>query len=251
MYCPKCGAENVDGSAICSACSFQLVTAAPQEMMPPAQAKVSRLAITALVLGILSILGCFITALPAIIFGIVALVKIGKSGGQLKGKGLAITGLTLPTVAILLMLLLMPALSRVKAMAQQVICGVNMEGLAVSTIIYAQDNEHRFPTVEKWCDLLIEHTDVVEQSFHCPAGLEQTFSYGFNSNLDGLTYDEVGPDVVMLFEIEGGRNVAGGPELLLADRHKGQGCNVVFVDGHLELVRIEDMDKLKWTVGDD
>lgn len=60
--------------------------------------KTSGLAITSLILGIVSIplvfvcLG-FLTALLAIIFGIIGLVVINGSNGMLKGKGMAITGI--------------------------------------------------------------------------------------------------------------------------------------------------------------
>jgi len=56
--------------------------------------KTSGLAIASLVLGILSFfcLG-FLTGIPALILGIIALSKIGKSTGTLKGQGIAVAGL--------------------------------------------------------------------------------------------------------------------------------------------------------------
>jgi general secretion pathway protein G len=55
--------------------------------------KTSGLAIVSLVLGILSFCFGFITGIPALILGIIALVKISKSTGALKGQGLAVAGL--------------------------------------------------------------------------------------------------------------------------------------------------------------
>ncbi|MHC4309729.1 MAG: DUF4190 domain-containing protein, partial [Planctomycetota bacterium] len=63
---------------------------APAVVELPAS-KTSRLAIASLVLAILSPFTCYITAIPAIIMGIVVLVKIPQSRGQLKGTGLAIS----------------------------------------------------------------------------------------------------------------------------------------------------------------
>ena len=56
--------------------------------------KTSGLAIASLILGCMSFfcLG-FITAIPSLALGVIALIKISKSTGALKGKGLAIAGL--------------------------------------------------------------------------------------------------------------------------------------------------------------
>ncbi len=129
MYCPKCGAENTEDHELCSACSWVLTS---QSSAPLPDAKTSGLATTALVLGVLGCFTCYITAIPAIIFGIVALVKIGNSSGQLKGNGLAIAGMAAPAVSLpfmaMLLAILMPALSSTKVIAQRVVCGTNMKG---------------------------------------------------------------------------------------------------------------------------
>jgi len=98
MYCPKCGTENTDDAQLCRSCSWVLTGASTTAPAP--DAKTSGLAITALVLGILSFFTFFITALPAIILGIVGLVKIEKSGGKLKGNGLAIAGIAVPAASL-------------------------------------------------------------------------------------------------------------------------------------------------------
>ena len=54
------------------------------------------------------------------------------------------------------------------------------------------------------------------------------------------------PDTVMLFETKGGWNRSGGAELLAAENHKREGCNVSFNDGRVRFVRREDFGKLKW-----
>jgi hypothetical protein len=60
--------------------------------------KTSAAAIWSAVLGGSSFLCCCVTGLPGLITGIVGLVNIGKSGGRLTGKGLAITGILLSIV---------------------------------------------------------------------------------------------------------------------------------------------------------
>ncbi|MFB0552918.1 MAG: hypothetical protein ACETWQ_06330 [Phycisphaerae bacterium] len=41
-------------------------------------------------------------------------------------------------------------------------------------------------------------------------------------------------------------NQVGGPELLTMENHKGEGCNVVFGDWHVEYMRAERIGELKW-----
>lgn len=41
-------------------------------------------------------------------------------------------------------------------------------------------------------------------------------------------------------------NQVGGPELLTMENHKGEGCNVVFGDWHVEYVKAERIGELKW-----
>ena len=83
---------------------------------PPAfpgsvQPKTSGLAITSLVLGILSLLLCAlgpVFGIPAIICGHVASGRIKRSGGSLSGKGLAMAGFITGYANIALMVLLVP-----------------------------------------------------------------------------------------------------------------------------------------------
>src|SRR5437867_6430884 len=56
---------------------------APLIAAPPTAAKTSGLAVSSLVLGILGVLSCGLTALVGLILGIVALARINRSGGRL------------------------------------------------------------------------------------------------------------------------------------------------------------------------
>ncbi len=247
MYCPKCGKENPEGAQLCIACSWVLTSTSTG---PSPDAKTSGLAITSFVLGILSIFTLFLTVLPAIICGIAGLVKISKSEGRLKGKGLAIAGMALPAAALpviaILLAILMPALSKTKMLAQRLVCGANIRQLTSAIFIYANNYDDKFPTADQWCDLLISKADVPEKSFNCKSAPPGTFCYAINKNLDGLRMGDIHLDTVMLFEITGGRNIAGGAELLSTERHRGVGCNIAFVDGHVQFIRTENIGQLKW-----
>jgi len=249
MYCPKCGTQNPEGAQLCSSCSAVLTPPAAQPPLSPPNT--SGLAIASLVLAILSPFTCFISAIPAIILGIVALVKISKSTGQLKGVGLAVTGIALPVLILpfvaLLMGILMPALARTRQIALRVHCAANMSALGQAMLIYA--NEHDgFLTTSQWCDLLIEHAGVNRSTFHCKASATSphTCSYAINKNIENFDKGNAPHDMVVLFETHPGWNQVGGPELLTTDNHQGLGCNVLFVDNHVEFVKTRDLDKLKW-----
>ena len=249
MYCPKCGTENPDDVQLCRSCSWVLTSIST--VAPSPDAKTSGLAITSLVLGILSIFTLFLTALPAIILGIISIFKIEKSAGQLKGKGLAIAGIAVPAASLpivaLLMGILMPALSRVRMIAQRQVCATNMASLGKAMLIYTNVYDNKFPTSSKWCDLLIERAEVPELIFRCKGACEGPCNYAINKNIEGLGA-KAPPDMVLLFETSAGWNQAGGPEILSTNNHRSEGCNILFVDSHVQFVKTEDINNLKWTV---
>lgn len=109
MYCPKYGTENSVDARSCNSCGRDLTDTSKSPKEP--DTKTSGLALAALYLGIFSIPAFFLIKVlafsvgtPAIILGIVALIKIKQSSGRLKGRGLAITGIVIPAVWILIIL---------------------------------------------------------------------------------------------------------------------------------------------------
>ncbi len=64
----------------------------------------------------------------------------------MKKKGFTLIEL-LVVIAIIAMLMaiLMPALGRVKRLAQRLVCGTNLKGLGTATLIYANENDDEFP----------------------------------------------------------------------------------------------------------
>jgi len=99
MYCQKCGADNLENAALCQQCGGVFVYSKPT--------RTSGMAITSMILGIsgFSMFGVFgITWIISLVFGIVALSRVGKAGGQLKGKGFAIAGIVTSAVGLALLL---------------------------------------------------------------------------------------------------------------------------------------------------
>ena len=177
MYCPKCGTENPEDAQSCHSCS-SVLTSAPAQA-PALGVKTSGLAIAALVLGILSIFTLGLTAIPAIILGIISLVRIEKSGGRITGKGFAIGGIVVPVVLVpvFLMIILMPALNRVKKQARSVACMAKLRQWGLIFAMYTQDNDANFFSGEGgdngrwWMDPLRPYYHNNKELFLCPTAI--------------------------------------------------------------------------------
>ena len=116
----------------------------------PAAGQQSGMAITSLVLGILSLFTCLITGIPAIITGHIAHSRARRQPGQFGGAGFAVAGLVmgyLSIAATFLMLpaLLLPALAKAKARAQAINCVNNMKQIGLAAHLYANANKEVFP----------------------------------------------------------------------------------------------------------
>lgn len=123
----------------------------------------------------------------------------------------------------------------------------------MAMFIYADDYDDQYPMAEKWCDLLIAHCEVGPRQLVCKGSDAKMgeSSYAFNKNLIDKKPTEVPPDVVVLFETKGGWNQFGGPELVTFENHEGKGCNILFNDLHVEFVKPERLEELKWDVEED
>ena len=134
----------------------------------------------------------------------------------MKKRGFTLIEL-LVVVAIIAMLLaiLMPALNKVKKIAQRVVCGTNLKGLGNAQVVYANDYNGQYAcqghgadhtwavgttgwqiastdfgvqgkelTVGASLYLLVRQADVSPKSFVCPASDQQAFSGKNRDNLD-------------------------------------------------------------------
>jgi len=216
----------------------------------PGTAKISGLAISSLILGILGFFTCGITAVVGLILGIVALVKISKSQGAIRGQGLALAG-TIVSALFLMMLplgaaMILPALAKAKQRAQTIQCVNNVKQLALAARIYSGDHTDRFPPAATWCDTLKPELGS-DKVFQCPGGNQlERCSYAYNSRLDGLEVKNVNPNTVLFFETEGGWNVSGGPELMLKQSRHGRLFVVAFADGSVQQLSASRLATLRW-----
>lgn len=165
---------------------------------PVLQAQSSGLAVTALVLGIISAVTCgglVVGALAAIICGHIALAKINKSNGLLKGRGQAIAGLvmgyvTLITGVAMLAALAVPTYARIQERGQIVVAVMNARNLVLHLRDYGEQNDGKLPErLEKLVEADILTQESFDQLTNTPGG-ENAFEYfgeGVTINDDGST----------------------------------------------------------------
>jgi hypothetical protein len=112
--------------------------------------------------------------------------------------------------------------------------------------VYAAETNGRYPTPEKWCDLLIETKLLGVNSMHvfvCPGTKEGRCSYAINPNAEPNSPS----DMVLLFETKDGWNQFGGPELLTTENHRPRGCHVLFADLSVRFIKPDELGRLKWS----
>ena len=218
------------------------------------QGKPSKLALGAL---LVSVTGCCIfldadlesTGLAFIALGIVlalvALVQVSGSKGRLIGRGYAVGGIVF-ALAVVCPVTLVRTFLVGPGLHLRVICGTNISGLAKAITIYAGQYNNKYPTPEKWCDLLIQLDYTRKKRFVCPEARKGKCHYAINPNADANSPG----NMVLLFETKPGWNQFGGPEILTTDNHEGEGCNVAFVDMHVDFVKPEQLAGLMWKVED-
>jgi prepilin-type processing-associated H-X9-DG protein len=234
--------------------------AAPVIVVAPAETRTSDLAIASLVLGILGL--CGITALAGLILGIVGLVKIDRSGGRLKGQGLAVAGVCVSSLMLLLSLVCatrvtLPALTRIRQRAEDVsgvtarkrvqamVCASNLRLLAAMVMLYPNGHNGQLPPAATWCDA-IQTNILLPSCYQCIADPGRRCAFAFNAKLDGRKASEINPQTVLLFESDAGWNGTGGAERLKPHSHSTRSVNVAFADGSVRAIRRSQLGALRW-----
>lgn len=212
------------------------------------QVKTSGMAISSLVLGILGF--CGITAVLGLILGIAARVNIKKSGGRLKGGGLAIAGIVVSGFMLLISLLIMaglllPALAKLKQNAQSSNCDNNARQVALAIRLYADENDGKCPPAVNWCDAILNNLPGPE-TFKCPQRPKEKSGFAFNAKLAGKTLSSIPPDTVLIFESSGAWNFTGGPEAIVARPPHGRSYVFGFADGNVRKISRDEMPQLRW-----
>ncbi len=217
---------------------------------PPLPANTNGLAITSLVLGILGLFTCGITALFGLILGVMALVKAKGNRGTTGGSGIALAGIIVSAIFLLMIpifvAMLLPAFAAAKQKAQTINCLNNEKQLAIAVRMYSADHTNQLPPAATWCDALQSYVGS-EKPFLCPAGDRgKRCSYAFNAKLGGLDESKIAPDTVMIFESDGNWNASGGSDLMIGKPRHSRLYVVALADGSVQQIRESQVDSLRW-----
>jgi hypothetical protein len=180
-------------------------------------------------------------AIVGLVLGVAALWQINHSKKRIEGKLSATFGIIIAIIFLYL------AMQPVKQIPPLLICGTNLSSLAKAMLIYAGEFNGKYPTADKWSEVLLERNkEIKEKVFVCPGasklGNKERCHYAMNPNCEPNSP----ADTVLLFETDGGWNVYGGPELLSIKNHNDIGCSILFNDGSVEFVRKDKLQDLKW-----
>jgi len=212
--------------------------------------RTSGAAIAALVLGAIGPCTIGLTALAGIVVGIVALIRIGRSKGQLTGKGLAITGLCLSGLVLLVLPialgLLLPALARGNFQQHRTAtCVQHIQNVALALRLAAEANDGKFPAAANWCEAALPNLQGADL-LKCPQRSSLRCGFAYNRNVAGRTTSSVPPDTVLLIESDRGWNAGAGPEdPVPRSPHKGV-YSVAFADGSVREVDPGGLPALRW-----
>jgi hypothetical protein len=180
----------------------------------PASQQTSGLAIASMVLGLLGFLMGFITGIPAVICGHIALSRIKKAGGALAGKGFAITGLVTGYISVFLVFVVailaaiaLPVFKSVQVKALETKSLSDAKQIALGCRLYATDNDDKFPD-----------------------SLDQLFPNYLNDH--SILIDPMDPTHTMGFQYFGGKDTDPPGQILLESQIvKDHRRVVVHVDG--------------------
>lgn len=191
--CPECGRELVIPGAEAFQAARPPRTHEDDEDRRPMEGTSGK-AITALVLGLPP---CFIgTGIPAAIFGFLSLRDIDNSGGRLKGRGMAITGIVLGLIGVALMVtlvpfgLILPAVQKVRGAANRMSSSNNLKQLALAVhnyhavhntmppaVVYNQDGQPLY----SWRVLVLPYLD--EGQLYNQFRLDEPWDSTYNKSL--------------------------------------------------------------------
>ena len=229
------------------------------QQAPQGPPKRSGMAIGSLVLGILGVLTCGLSAIVGLILGIVSLVSIRKSLGRLTGQGMAIAGIVVSAVALLvipavLLAILIPSLSAARDYARQTVALSNMHQLSMATHMYAAEHDGRLPDPDNWVEQIKPYAgEEIDKLIPMPSSPESGPAFAMNEGLVDRSGKAIvlenlqqSGQTVLFFEAEDGSPLSGGPELLPAEPRGPSGYIILFVDGHVEAIPAGDMDGLIW-----
>jgi len=181
----------------------------------------------------------------ALALGLMAWVRCTRNRNRLQGRPLAILGVFLAGVSLLVVGgRFVNVSSRARAEVKCISCARNMQVIGLSLIAYYNESGV-WPTASAWREVVRERSPDV--SFQCPSARSDACCYAINPSPTRSSRVTVSR-AVLVFEITPGSD---GSDLIgaAAFRHRGgSAMNVVWGDGHVEVMTRSQFESLDWTV---
>jgi prepilin-type processing-associated H-X9-DG protein len=247
--CPKCRTPHhmacwqQNGGCATTGCALPVASlGAP--VFPPAPrftgrndyviARNSGLAIAAFILSLLGFITFGIAALLALILGIVAVVQINKSQGQLIGKGFAITGIVIGSCISVWVAIFFPVFAKAREKACETTCLSNQQHLCTAIQMFAQDHHGSFPANLDMC-IMGQNAKLL----HCPSTPSQLLlGYGVNCKLCNRLFADIENPATLLCTADCNETscfLNTESDIDCTRHHKG--FNASFVDGHVQFMK--------------
>ena len=140
------------------------------------------------------------------------------------------------------------ALMLVNPAARSAASLANLRQLCVAAECYATSHNRALPPTDTWPDVFKSAFDLPEEVLADPAKPKGGRAYAMNAALKDMRMGDVpgASRVVLFFECAPGTPPAGGPKDLSAKPPHANAVNIGFVDGHVALVKLEDLGQLIW-----
>ncbi|MHB0999860.1 MAG: DUF4190 domain-containing protein [Armatimonadota bacterium] len=187
--------------------------------------KTSGFATASLVLGILAMFSCGLTALPGLIFGIISVIQIRRSMRSLAGWPRAMAGTIINAFMLAAFLALNVYLSMLPILVgnddKTHLCSSNVKQIGCAFIMYMAENDSCLPPSDKWVDSLRPYIKN-ERILKCPSAKKIDIGYAMNENLSRLDENQMSDTAqfVLVFDAVENDSHYGGPELLPSpERH--------------------------------
>ena len=229
---------------------------------PPVQPRTSGLAIASLVCGIGSLCTLGLTSLPGLIMGIVAVRKVNRSAGQLRGGGMAIGGIVTSIIGLLMLLAalaiaglwLFVRCERSMAWVREEVVSardsraqsmIAMGLLEDATRQFEADHDGRLPTGEEFPGALEHYIRRSGERLVLPPDCR----IAINAAVAGMSREAIrNPDrTVLFFETRrDGVAAATGRDDIRPQQGEGDLYVIGFADGRVDQVPADGLDDLIW-----
>lgn len=193
-----------------------------------------------------------LTGLVGIVLGLIALARIRRSDGLLRGKGLAVSGLVLGGAWVVMLTL--PAVVLLVAYHQEMVEAAwaeraqsNMQQVCAAALHYAEKNNSKFPSADSWLQSLTTQGYLKSSVVNDPGQPSRGRIFAMNALMGGSTIKQHHDLVVLFFEVTPSGPLAGGRGDFPASPCHGNTFIVGFADGHAMRIDLDGLNNLCWT----